>query len=233
VKKIIFRIILLIVLFMALWAIFRFTPAGEWADFSRIAKSRDKIIDIVQSRYALSVLIFIIIYIGAVALSIPGATVLSLSGGFFFGPWLATLYINLGATIGALLIFLLARTVLGNSIQSKYSEKLKQFNEELDKNGPNYMLTLRFIPLFPFFLINLFAGVTSLKARTFIWTTSLGIIPGSFVYAYLGHAGASLEPGGTGFPKEPLIALILLGLLSMLPVIFKKVKENKTKSGSK
>jgi uncharacterized membrane protein YdjX (TVP38/TMEM64 family) len=123
VKKIIFRIILLIVLFMALWAIFRFTPAGEWADFSRIAKSRDMIIDIVQSRYALSVLIFIIIYIGAVALSIPGATVLSLSGGFFFGPWLATLYINLGATIGALLIFLLARTVLGNSIQSKYSEK--------------------------------------------------------------------------------------------------------------
>jgi uncharacterized membrane protein YdjX (TVP38/TMEM64 family) len=224
-KKIILRIALLIMLFIALWALFRFTPAGELADFSKIAGSRDNLIKMVQSRYALSVLLFILIYIGAVALSVPGATVLSLSGGFFFGPWLAALYINIGATIGAFLIFLLARTVLGNSIQSKYSEKLEQFNRELEKNGPNYMLTLRLIPLFPFFLVNLLAGVTNLKAGTFIWTTSLGIIPGSFVFAYLGYAGASLEPGGTGFPKEPLIALILLGLLSLLPVIIKKWKE--------
>lgn len=226
-KKIILRIIILILLFIALWAIFRFTPIGDWADLSKIANSRDKLIQIVQSRYALSVLVFILIYIGAVALSIPGATVLSLSGGFFFGPFLASLYINIGATIGAFLIFLLARTVLGNSIQSKYSEKLEQFNRELEKNGPNYMLTLRFIPLFPFFLVNLLAGVTSLKAWTFIWTTSLGIIPGSFVFAYLGYAGASLEPGGTGFPKEPLIALVLLGLLSILPVFIKKYKEKR------
>lgn len=226
-KKIITRIGLLIGLFIALWALFRFTPAGDWADFSRIADSRDKLIDFVNSRYVLSVFAFLLIYIVAVALSIPGATVLSLSGGFFFGPWLGSLYINIAATIGALLLFLLARTVLGNSIQKKYSEKLDLFNRELDKNGPNYMLTLRLIPIFPFFLINLLAGMTSLKTRTFIWTTSLGIIPGSFVYSYLGYAGASLEPGGTGFPKEPLIALILLGLLSLLPVIVKKMKENR------
>lgn len=226
-KKILLRITILILLFISLWGIFRFTALGEWADFSRIADSRDHLIEIIQSRYALSVLVFILIYIAAVALSIPGATVLSLSGGFFFGPWLGTLYINVGATMGAVLIFLLARTVLGNSIQSKYADKLNQFNKDLEMNGPNYMLTLRLIPIFPFFLINLLAGVTSLKARTFIWTTSLGIIPGSFVFAYLGYAGASLEPGSTSFPKEPLIALVLLGLLSLLPVIVKKIKEKK------
>ncbi|MBL7006514.1 MAG: VTT domain-containing protein, partial [Spirochaetia bacterium] len=91
-----------------------------------------------------------------------------------------------------------------------------------------YLLTLRFIPIFPFFLVNLLAGVTSVKALTFIWTTALGIIPGSFVYSYLGYAGASLKPGETDFPYEVLIALVLLGLLSLVPVAVKKRRNKKS-----
>lgn len=223
-KKILIRLSILILGVLGLAALFRFTPLGEWIDLSRIADSRDQLLQWVDQRYLLFVVLYILVYIAAVALSVPGATVLSLSGGFFFGPWLATLYINLGATTGAFLVFLLARLVLGKSIQEKYAVKLEQFNREIENNGTSYLLTLRLIPLFPFFLVNLFAGVTAVKPRTFLWTTSLGIIPGSFVYAWLGHAGASLEPGAASFPKEVLIALILLGLLSLVPVIVKKRK---------
>jgi len=223
-KKILLRLTILLALILGLAALFRFTSLGEWIDLSRIADSRDQLLQWINQRYMLFVVIYILVYIAAVALSIPGATVLSLSGGFFFGPWLATLYINLGATSGAFLVFLLARLVLGNSIQEKYKDKLELFNREIEANGTNYLLTLRLIPLFPFFLVNLLAGVTAVKQRSFLWTTSLGIIPGSFVYAWLGYAGASLEPGEAGIPLEVLIALILLGILSLLPVILKKRK---------
>lgn len=226
-KKILFRIFLLLLVFAGIWSLFRFTPLGEWANLSRIAESRERLLALVESRYGLFVISYIALYILVVALSIPGATVLTLSGGFFFGPWLGTLYINAGASTGALLVFLFARWLLGQSIQEKYGDKLAQFNRELETNGTNYLLTLRLIPIFPFFLINLMASVTSVKVRTFLWTTSLGIIPGSFVYSYLGYAGASLEPGATSFPREPLIALVLLGLLSLLPVVIKKYKRRK------
>jgi len=230
-KKIIIRISILLVILAGTWSLFRFTPLGEWANLSRIAESRDSLLLLVTSNYILVVAIFIALYVVVVALSIPGATVLTLAGGFFFGPWLGTLYINAGATVGALLVFLFARWLLGKTIQEKYGDKLARFNHELDQNGSNYLLTLRLIPIFPFFLINLLASVTPVKARTFLWTTSLGIIPGSFVYSYLGYAGASLEPGSSSFPKEPLIALVLLGILSLVPVVIKKIKKDPMKTG--
>jgi uncharacterized membrane protein YdjX (TVP38/TMEM64 family) len=114
-------------------------------------------------------------------------------------------------------------------VQRKYGEKLEKFNKELEVNGKNYLLTLRLIPIFPFFLINLFAGVTKIKPLTFLWTTSLGIIPGSFAYAYSGYAVAKLgaEPG---VPKNLIFAFLLLAVLSTVPVLYKKLKARKTQS---
>ena len=84
------------------------------------------------------------------------------------------------------------------------------------------MLTLRLVPVFPFFLVNLFAGVTTIKSRQFLWTTSLGIIPGSFAYAWLGHAGATI---GEGAPWQLFVALGLLSVLSLIPVLARKLKK--------
>ncbi len=226
-KKILIRFSLLILLFVVIFLLFRVTPLKEYADFSRISESRDSLLAYVDQHFTLFILLFIAAYIAVVALSIPGATVLSISGGFFFGPLLATLFINIGATLGAILVFWAARIILGNSIQEKYADKLKKLNSEIEENGYSYLLTLRLIPVFPFFLVNLLAGVTSVKALTFMWTTALGIIPGSFVYAYLGYAGASLKPGEADFPYEALIALGLLGLLSLVPVVVKKLRKKK------
>lgn len=226
-KKVIVRLVLLATLFLTLFILFRYTPLGDYFSLAEISRQRDSLLTFVEERYALFVLLFILTYIAVVAFSIPGATVLSVSGGFFFGPLIGVIFINIGAVVGALLVFLAARLILGSTIQEKYTDKLTQFNREMEKNGSSYLLTLRLIPVFPFFLINLLAGVTAVKAFTFVWTTALGIIPGSFVFAYLGHAGASLEPGGASFPTEALLALVLLGLLSLIPVVIRKMKQKK------
>ena len=216
------RLIILAVIVAVFLVLWFFTPLGDLVDFKSMFENRAAVLESVNTRYTLAVIVYIAVYIAATALSIPGATVLTLLGGFFFGPWLATVYINVGATVGALLIFLAARYFLGDGIQAKYGEKLKKFNREIEENGPNYMLTLRLIPIFPFFLVNLFSGVTTIKPRQFLWTTSLGIIPGSFAYAWLGFAGATI---GEGAPWQLFVALGLLAALSLIPVFMRKFKK--------
>ncbi len=215
---------LLIALITALIIIIRFTPLGEQLDLQQLAQQRNTLLEMVAEQALFSALLFVVVYLITVALSIPGATVLSLIGGFLFGPFLGLLLINIGATTGALLVFLAARFLFGNSIQEKYPEKLERFNREISQNGTNYLLTLRLIPIFPFFLINLFAGFTRIPVLTFLWTTAVGIIPGSFVYAYLGYSGTTIKPGDSLLSPQIIVALVLLGLLTLIPVIRRKVK---------
>ncbi len=219
------RLIILTIIIAVLLVLWFVTPLGDLVDFKALFDNRDALLETVNTRYALAVTIYVVVYIAATALSVPGATVLTLLGGFFFGPWLATVWVNIGATLGAFIIFLAARYFLGDGLQAKYGEKLDKFNREIEANGPNYMLTLRLIPIFPFFLVNLFAGVTTIKPRQFLWTTSLGIIPGSFAYAWLGYAGATV---GDGAPWQLFVALGLLAVLSLLPVLLKKLKKTET-----
>lgn len=206
--------------------LYNFTPVGELVNLSRLLERKDELLQFVRGAYWISALIFIGAYIAVVALSIPGATVLTLLGGFIFGPWAGVLFINAGATTGAFLIFLIARNFLGQDIQKKYEDKLAFLNKEIEANGKSYFLTLRLIPVFPFFLINLLAGFTNISGWTFLWTTALGIIPGSFVYAYLGSTGANAGAGGA-FGIQVTVALVLLGLLSLLPTVVKKLKGRK------
>jgi len=230
-KKYLVRIIILIVVVAAIVLVVNFgsingSPIKSYLNLQRVFQNRDALLARVEQRERLYSIIYIFVYIGAVALSIPGASILSILGGFFFGAVLATLYINIGATIGAFIIFIAARFFIGEMVQKKYGEKLAKFNREMEENGTNYLITLRLIPIFPFFLINLFAGVTKVKPLTFLWTTSVGIIPGSFAYAYSGYAVAKLgaEPG---VPKNLIFAFLLLAVLSIVPVIYKKLKAKK------
>ena len=223
------KIIILAALAGIVVLLFQFTPLGSYIDLKKILASRDSLLETVNNSFIPAAALFIVVYIAVTGLSIPGATVLTLMGGFLFGPWLGTLFVNAGATVGAVLIFLAARYYLGKDIQKKYEDRLVQLNREIESNGKNYMLTLRLIPVFPFFLINLLSGFTNLPLRTFIWTTSLGIIPGSFVYAYLGSTGAS-SIGSGGFRIRVTIALVLLGLLSLMPPVIKKIRAGKQKS---
>ena len=221
--SLILRVLILLAVIAGLFLLFRFTPAGEILNAERITAAQETLTRWVADYFLVSAAAYILVYIFAVALSIPGASILTITGGFLFGPWFATLFVNVGATAGAVLVFLAARFILGKAVQAKYAESLVRFNREIEENGQSYLLTLRFIPIFPFWLINLMAGFTTVPLRTFVITTALGIIPGSFVYAYIGHAGQAVFEKGI-FTPEILIALLLLAVISMLPVIIKKVR---------
>jgi uncharacterized membrane protein YdjX (TVP38/TMEM64 family) len=195
----------------------------EYFTFENLRLYRGRLELFVAAHYAESVLIYIALYVAVAALSIPGAAILSLAGGFLFG-LLGVAYVNAGATAGATLAFLSARYLLGGWIQEKYGDRLAAFNREVAENGYNYLLTLRFIPLFPFFLINIFAGLTRVPLLTFIWTTAAGIIPGSFVYVFAGMQLGSINGPGDVLSWKIIAAFALLGMLAAVPVAVKKLR---------
>lgn len=221
-KKYILRLIILVLIVAGIFSAIRFTPVGDYLNARTLQENKEALKEFVERNYLVAVVVYIVVYTLVVALSIPGAMWLSIAGGFFFGVVFAAIFINIGATVGAILVFLAARFFLGEMIQNKYGDRLGKFNNEVEANGGNYLITLRLIPVFPFWMINLFAGVTKVRLRTFIWTTSLGIIPGSLVYAYAGYAINDIGEGG--IPKNIIFALLLLALLSTVPLIVKKVR---------
>jgi len=214
---------------IALFVCLRLTGIGEKLTLENLQNNAARLVQFSNSHYITSILSYIAIYIIVTGFSLPGATVLTLTGGFLYGFFIGAIYVNIAATTGATLAFLFARYIAGKSFQEKYGNKLIKFNEELDRNGARYLLTLRFIPIFPFFLINLFAGLTNIPILTFIWTTSLGIFPGSLVYAYAGQQLGQISAVKDIFTGKVLIAFLLLGAFALLPVVLNKIKKLKRK----
>lgn len=195
--------------------------------FENLKSSQEDLSIYVEENYILTAIIFMGLYIVSVAIMAPIATILTLAGGFLFGSVIGVVFVNIGATIGAILAFLFARYILGNKIQEKYKDQLTKFNKELEENKYQYLFSLRFLPIFPFFLVNSLCGVTNVDLRTFFITTSLGIIPGSFVYTFAGSKLADINSINDIFTTDILIAFVLLGLLSLFPIIVKKFKAKK------
>lgn len=172
---------------------------------------------------------FILIYIVQTALSLPGAAILSLAAGAVFGAVMGTAYVNIGATVGATLAFLVARYLFHDMIQGKFGPRLEKINAELETRGFNYLLFLRLVPVFPFFLINLGAGLTKLPLRTFFFGTMIGIIPGSFVYCNAGASLAAITSMSEVASPRVLGSFALLGLFALAPVLYQKFKKKDSK----
>lgn len=224
-KKILFVLVLLAVI-VAL----RVSPIGNILTFENLKKNRQIFFSIVQSHYLQAVTVYIVSYIIIAALSIPGAGIMTLAGGFLFGILPATLYIDIGATTGATLAFLIARYLLGSWLQEKYQKQLSPFNEEMQKNGSRYLLTLRLIPVFPFFMINFLSGLTNVPAETFIWTTALGIIPATIIFAYAGRQIGTINDVSEVLSARVIIALAVLAALALFPALVNRIKAYKNRS---
>ncbi|MBI9012190.1 MAG: TVP38/TMEM64 family protein [Clostridiales bacterium] len=205
--------------------VFRVSGLDTYLNTNYILERRTDLLEAVQNNFVLTAFIFMLVYIGAVAFSVPGAAVLSLTGGLLFGLIPGLVFVNIGATLGATLNFIFARYVIGDTIQKKHGDKLEKFNEEIEKNGKNYLLTLRLIPIFPFFLINVLAGLTAVKLKTFIWTTAVGIIPGSVFYVYAGTTLKEVDALADFLSWRTTLPLVLLGLLAFLPVLYNKFRK--------
>ncbi len=181
----------------------------------------------VGDNLVLAVLAYMAIYIVAVAFSVPGATVLTLSGGFLFGQWWATLITVIAATLGATALFLIARTAIGEAVRQRAGPFMQRMEAGFRRNAMSYLLFLRLIPAFPFFAVNLVPAFLGVPLRTFFIGTLIGIIPGTFVYASFGAGiGRLLEAGseislGDALSTEVILGLCALAALSLAPVALK------------
>ena len=207
--------------------LFFWLDLGRFLTLAALKDNRQLLLDYSTDHRIVAVAIFMAVYIVQTALSLPGAALLSLAAGALFGSIAGTLYANIAATIGATLAFLVTRYLLRDMVLDKFGSQLEGMNRELEARGGNYLLFLRLVPLFPFFLINLAAGLTTLPLRTFIIGTALGIIPGGFVFVNAGASLATVDSlAGIASPRV-LGSFALLGFFALIPVLYTKIK-NKT-----
>jgi uncharacterized membrane protein YdjX (TVP38/TMEM64 family) len=223
------RIALLAALGLAAGLIFWF-DLDRYLTFAALKENRHMLVNFVEQRMVLAVLAYLAVYALATAVSLPGGALLSIAGGFLFGPWLGTLWIVIAATLGATAIFLIARTALGGPLRRRAGATLRRMEAGFEQNAFSYLLTLRLIPLFPFFLVNLVPAFLGVALRTYVVATLIGVIPGAFVFASSGVGLGSVFASSQSFTAksvvtpEILVALTGLGLLFLLPVAYKWVR---------
>jgi dihydrolipoamide dehydrogenase len=176
----------------------------------------------------LAVAIYAMIYIAVTGLSLPGATILTLAGGAVFGLLWGTLIVSFASTIGATLAFLSARFLFRDAVESRFGDRLNVINKGMDRDGALYLFTLRLVPVFPFFVINLVMGLTSLKTQTFYWVSQVGMLAGTVVYVNAGTQLGKLESLSGILSPGLLGSFALLGIFPLLAnKVVEAIKANK------
>ncbi|WP_417538108.1 FAD-dependent oxidoreductase [Marinomonas sp.] len=163
---------------------------------------------------------FLLLYVIVTALSLPGAVIMTLAAGALFGLLWGTVIVSFASSIGATLAFLVSRYLLQDTVQSRFGGRLKAFNEGIAKDGAFYLFTLRLVPIFPFFLINLLMGLTTIRALTFYWVSQVGMFVGTLVYVNAGTQLGQLESLSGILSPSLLLSFVLLGVF---PLIAKKI----------
>lgn len=215
---------------LAVAAAVYFSGAHRWLSFATLKEHRAFLQAMVESNGVLAAVGFIGVYAAAVALSVPGAVILTVTGGFLFGSLLGTALAVTGATLGAMVFYLAARTVLAGFLEARAGGAVRRLEAGFRENALSYLLVLRLVPLFPFWLVNLAAAVLRVPWPTYLVGTFAGIIPGAFVYAQVGAGiGSVLDRGGEpslagALTPQVLLALLGLAVLSLVPVACKRVR---------
>tara|TARA_R110002110_G_scaffold415612_7_gene652389 strand:+ start:196105 stop:196869 length:765 start_codon:yes stop_codon:yes gene_type:complete len=227
-------IAILIAGFVAFFAL----DLDRFVSLEALKENRETLRMLVSDNGIVAILAFGAIYAVVIAFSLPGGAIMTLTGGFLFGALGGGLIVVVGATIGATALFLVARTALGDVLRAKAGPFLSKMEEGFRSNALSYLLVLRLIPLFPFWLVNLVPAFLGVSTTTYIIGTFVGIIPGTFVYASVGNGlGALIDAGqdpdlGIIFRPEILGPLIGLAVLALLPVIYKRIQARKSRPSS-
>lgn len=202
----------------------------SYARLDALREHREALLDFVAARPFLAPLAFVAVYAGWVALSIPGAFLLTMVAGFLFGTVQGAILVVIGATLGATIVFLAVRYALADLVHAYAAHWLTRLQDGFNRNAFSYLLTLRLVTVVPFFAINLVSGLLDVSLRLFVGATFLGIIPACFVYASVGAGlGSILDDGGeldagTVLTPQVLLALSALAVLSLLPVVFRRFR---------
>lgn len=226
------RLLPLAVIALALAAFFAL-GLHRYFSLDALRDNREALNDWVQSAPLLALGVFVLVYAAAVAISFPGASILTVFGGFLFGLWPGVPAIVIAATLGATAVFIASKTALGDVLQKRAGGFAKRMESGFRENELSYMFLLRLAPVFPFWAINIAAGLLGVSLRNFIIGTGIGIIPGSFVYASIGNAagaafdaGQDVSLGGILFKPETLLPILGLAALALLPVLLKRFNKS-------
>ena len=220
-KKNINKIIIVLIV-IALIAAFKIFGLGDYLSLSYIKDSQNNFQQLYSENRAAVVASYILIYIIVTALSLPGAAVMTLAGGAIFGFTTGLVAVSFASTIGATLACFVSRFILRDWVQGKVGDKLKTLNEGVEKEGPFYLFTLRLIPIFPFWLINLAMGLTKMPLKTFYWVSQVGMLAGTAVYVNAGKELGKID-SLSGILSPTLIASFVL--LGIFPIAAKKIIE--------
>lgn len=205
------RILVVTVLLIAA-AVYAFFDLGQYLSLDYLASERERLQLAISRDFAFYAGLYLLVYISATALSVPAAWVLTVFGGALFGLWWGTLFASIASTIGASLAFLASRTLFRDAIQSRFGRYLQAVNEGIEKDGAYYLFTLRLVPLFPFFAINLVMGLTPLRLWKFFIISQIGMLPGTMVYVNAGTQLAGVEQTADFLSPALIASFVLLGL---------------------
>jgi uncharacterized membrane protein YdjX (TVP38/TMEM64 family) len=230
--KAVFSIGRLIPLLMLVAVLVAFFALGlnKYLTLDLLKENREFLKGWVYAHKTEAVLLFIVAYIMVAAFSLPLGALLSVAGGFLFGSVFGAVWIVIGATIGATILFLVAKTALGEPLRERFAAQIKRMEDGFRSNAFSYLLLLRLVPLFPFWLVNLAPAFLGVSLVTFVVTTAIGIVPGSFVFASIGNGLNALFEAGEQ-PDLSLVALfsrpdfyipiVGLALLSLIPIVYR------------
>ncbi len=205
----------------------------DYLSFETLRDNRQALLAWVDRLGPLAGVVYMVLYATVVALSVPGAVFMTLAGGFLFGAVLTTVYTVIGATAGATAIFLIATTALGDSLRRRAGPGLKKMEAGFQQNALSYLLVLRLVPLFPFWLVNLVPALLGVRLSVFVIATFFGFIPGTFVFSLAGAGLGSVFDSGADFSLAAVLtphvigALIGLAALALVPVGHKWVKRRR------
>ncbi|MGB7405639.1 MAG: TVP38/TMEM64 family protein [Pacificimonas sp.] len=212
-------------------ALFFALGGGQYLSFDYISQQYETLTNFVAENFVVAALAFVALYMLVVAISVPGAAPLTIAGGLLFGTLVGGSLTVVGATIGAIIVFLAARTALADLLREKAGPRVTKLRDGFEKNAFSYLLFLRLVPAFPFFLVNIAAGLFGMKTVPYATATALGIIPGTFVFASIGAGAGAIFARGDEFSvggvlTDPAVLLPILGLaaLALLPILVKRFR---------
>ncbi|MBC2705001.1 FAD-dependent oxidoreductase [Desulfobacula sp.] len=213
-----FKIILLLAVAGLIWMFFLF-DLNQYFSLANLKDELDAFKEYYGQHKALTMVIYMAVYILMAALSLPGAVILTLAGGALFGIFYGTLLVSFASTIGATLAFLFSRYMFKDWVQHKFSSKLSAINKGIEKEGGFYLFTLRLVPVFPFFVINLVMGLTTLRTFVFYIVSQVGMLPGTIVFINAGTQLAKIETASGILSLNIILSFVLLGIF---PIIAKR-----------
>jgi uncharacterized membrane protein YdjX (TVP38/TMEM64 family) len=204
----------------------------RYLSLAGIGKYHTQLAAFVAENAFVAAVAYMLVYVAAVGLSLPGASVLTAAGGFMFGCVLGTTLSAISATIGATIIFLIARTSIGVWLATRAGPRLKRLRDGFQADGFSYLLFLRLAPIFPFWIVNLAAAVFGVRPAQYVLATAIGILPGTIVFSYFGQGlDQALGPNGRILSPGLLFALALLAVMALVPAVLRRYRRPGSSGG--